>query len=59
MWMDWSFRCYMMRYDEISFSDKDTCQYFIAGTNQPVSNKFIKTEASLDKYQLYKLKAPR
>jgi len=55
MWMDWSFRCYMMRYDEISFSDKDTCVYFIARSDEPVAGKFIPTNAPLHKYRLYKI----
>ena len=56
MWMDWSFRCYMMRYDAISFSDKDSCRYFVARPNDHVSDKFIQTNAPLQVYTLYKRK---
>lgn len=56
MWMDWSFRCYMMRYDEIQFSDKDTCGYFIARPGDHLSDKFINSGTLLNAYTLYKRK---
>ena len=56
MWMDWSFRCYMMRYNAISFSEKDTCNYFIVKPNDVINDKFEKTGAPLNVYTLYRRK---
>jgi 4-amino-4-deoxy-L-arabinose transferase-like glycosyltransferase len=56
MWADWSFRCYMMRYDEISFSNTDTCHYFLSKPGDRIPERFMPTEARLNLYQLYKVK---
>ncbi len=56
MWMDWSFKCYMMRYNAISFSDKDTCNYFIAKPSDVINDKFAKTGTPLNVYILYRRK---
>jgi 4-amino-4-deoxy-L-arabinose transferase-like glycosyltransferase len=33
MWNNWAFRCYMMRYNSISFSTDGSCEYFIGTRN--------------------------
>ena len=54
MWWDWSFRCYMMRYNSISFSDKDTCAYFIVRNSTRVSDKFYPIDIPLHQYRIYR-----
>jgi hypothetical protein len=56
MWMNWSFRCYMMRYNSISFSDKDTCSYFIAYPTDKIEDKYVPVEAPLHMMRIFKSK---
>lgn len=54
MWHDWSFRCYMMRYNDIAFSKADSCSYFISQKNyEPLPN--YKLQKTLQQYNLYVL----
>jgi hypothetical protein len=55
MW-SWSARLYMMRYNSISFSDKDTCPYLMAYPSEYVEGKYAQINAPLHLYKLYKLK---
>jgi hypothetical protein len=59
MWVNWSFRCYMMRYNAISFSEQDTCQYFIANTSEKAPDKFEPANIQLQHFRLYKAKQTR
>ena len=56
MWMNWSFRCYMMRYNSISFSDKDTCNYFIGYKTDKAGVDFVQIDAPLNLFTVYKRK---
>jgi 4-amino-4-deoxy-L-arabinose transferase-like glycosyltransferase len=53
MWHDWSFRCYMMRYNDIAFTREDTCAYYINSIGKEVT-KYSLVE-SLQQYNLYYL----
>ncbi len=54
MWNDWSFRSYMMRYNDISFVKADTCKYYITLKNQKQPIEYKIEIATLNKYKLYK-----
>ena len=56
MWMNWSFRCYMMRYNSISFSTTDTCAYYIAYPADKVSSRYEPLNTSLSLFKVYKAK---
>ena len=56
MWMNWSFRCYMMRYNSISFSDKDTCGYFVGYKTDKAGADFVQIDAPLNLFTVYKRK---
>jgi len=43
MWNNWAFRCYMMRYNSISFAVSDTCRYRI---------DYIKVNNELSRFQV-------
>jgi 4-amino-4-deoxy-L-arabinose transferase-like glycosyltransferase len=45
MWLNWSLRCYMMRYNSISFSDKDTCNYFLSYPGDKLPDNFEKIDS--------------
>jgi 4-amino-4-deoxy-L-arabinose transferase-like glycosyltransferase len=53
MWHDWSFRCYMMRYNDIAFANADSCTYYIEFKNGAVSSRYTLLQ-SLQKYEVYK-----
>ena len=54
MWRNWSFRCYMMRYNSISFSEQDTCKYFIAYAENEITGKYQPVDVALHQFRIYK-----
>ena len=56
MWRNWSFRCYMMRYNSISFTDKDTCGYFVGYKTDKAAADFVQIDAPLNLFAVYKRK---
>ncbi len=54
MWRNWSFRCYMMRYNSISFSEQDTCKYLITYPGNMVTDKYQQVNAGLHQFRIYK-----
>jgi hypothetical protein len=55
MWNDWSFRCYMMRYNDISFAKADTCQYYISEKNETELPNYT-LKASFQQYFIFEKK---
>jgi hypothetical protein len=56
MWTQWSFRCYMMRYNSISFSTSDSCNYFIGFKNDEAPGGFSPVNKQLNVFSLYSKK---
>ena len=54
MWRNWSFRCYMMRYNSISFSERDTCNYFVSYPQNNYPAKYQPMGAALHQVKLCK-----
>ncbi len=56
MWGNWQFRCYMMRYNSISFTEVDSCDYMITTRSKMVGDKYEEIDEPLHLFSLYKRK---
>jgi hypothetical protein len=53
MWNNWSFRCYMMRYNSVSFTTEDTCKYFVGYKGGKVPED-CQTQTTMNQFTLCK-----
>lgn len=56
MWNDWSFRSYMMRYNDISFVKADSCKYYIAANKETQIPNYTLKKSFLQYYLFEKIK---